>query len=112
MFKHLRGRTKNGKLRDDTLHALLIMGADAGLDSVRPVLGGSTKLSTNESHTYVQNEELMRASREIIQGKRDYALTNQGLVADGRFTVNLERRGHGLQVNMFLSSMAEDLNLV
>jgi len=112
MFKHMRGRTKNGKLRDDTLHALLIMGADAGLDSVRPVLGGSTKLSTNESHTYVQNEELMRASREIIQGKRDYALTNQGLVADGRFTVNLERRGHGLQVNMFLSSMAEDLNLV
>lgn len=112
ILKHLRARTKNGKLQDPTLHALLIMGADAGLDSVRPVLGGTTKLSTNSSHTYVQNEEIIRATQEIINGTRPYEITNQGLQAGGNFSVQLERRSHGIQINGFLSSKSEDLNEV
>jgi len=105
---------KTGELSPNSpmLHALLMIGADAGLDSVSTPLGVMTNTKTNETHVYNQNEEIMRPVREAISGDRQTQMTRGGLKVDGNFEVNLKNARNRVGIACLVSSKEEDLELI
>jgi len=99
--------------KDPMLHALLLMGVDAGIDSTQTnVMGVTTKTDTNESHVYNQNGEIMKSVEEVLSGKRPFTFSRSGLRIDRGMKVELNNERNRVAVNSYIPSIQENLDLV
>jgi len=112
--KSLRDRGKSEMdNKDPMLHALLLMGVDAGIDSTQTnVMGVTTKTDTNESHVYNQNGEIMKSVEEVLSGKRSFTFSRSGLRIDRGMKVELNNERNRVAVNSYIPSLQENLDLV
>lgn len=107
-----RGKTEMDK-DDPMLHAMLLLGADAGLDSTQEnVMGVTTKTGTKESHVYNQNGEIMKSIEEVLNGKREFTFSRSGLRIDRGMKVELNNERNRVAVNAYIPSVEENLDLV
>ena len=107
-----RGKSEMDK-DDPMLHAMLLLGVDAGLDSTSEnVMGVTTKTGTNESHVYNQNAEVMKSVEEVLSGKRGFTFGRSGLRVDGGMKVELNNERNRVAVNAYIPSTEENLDLV
>jgi len=99
--------------KDPMLHALLLMGVDAGIDSTQTnVMGVTTKTDTNESHVYNQNGEIMKSVEGVLSGKRPFTFSRSGLRIDRGMKVELNNERNRVAVNSYIPSIQENLDLV
>ena len=112
--KSLSERGKSEMDKDDPmLHAMLLLGADAGLDSTSEnVMGVTTKTDTNESHVYNQNGEIMKSVEEVLNGKREFTFGRSGLRIDRGMKVELNNERNRVAVNAYIPSLEENLDVV
>lgn len=112
--KSLADRGKSEMDKDDPmLHAMLLLGADAGLDSTQEnVMGVTTKTGTNESHVYNQNGEIVKSVEEVLSGKRGFTFGRSGLRVDGGMKVELNNERNRVAVNAYIPSTEDNLDLV
>ena len=105
---------KTGELPANSpmLHAILMLGVDAGLDSTGSPVGVMTNTKTNTSHVYDQNEEIIRPVREAISGERQTQMTRGGLKVDGNFAVDMKNARNRVGISCQISSREEDLELL
>ena len=107
-----RGKTEMDK-DDPMLHAMLLLGADAGLDSTQEnVMGVTTKTGTKESHVYNQNGEIMKSIEEVLSGKREFTFSRSGLRIDRGMKVELNNERNRVAVNAYIPSVEDNLDLV
>lgn len=107
-----RGKTEMDK-DDPMLHAMLLLGADAGLDSTQEnVMGVTTKTGTKQSHVYNQNGEIMKSIEEVLSGKREFTFSRSGLRIDRGMKVELNNERNRVAVNAYIPSVEENLDLV
>ena len=107
-------RDKSGELPNNSpmLHAILMLGVDAGYDSKGKPIGVMTNTKTNTSHVYDQNNEIMRPVREAISGDRKTQMTRGGLKVDGNFAVDMKNARNRVGISCQISSREEDLELL
>ena len=112
--KSLADRGKSEMTKDDPmLHAMLLLGADAGLDSTQEnVMGVTTKTDTKESHVYNQNAEIMKSIQGVMDGSLEFTFGRSGLRVAGGMKVELNNERNRVAVNCYIPSTEENLDLV
>ena len=112
--KSLADRGRSEMTKDDPmLHAMLLLGADAGLDSTSEnVMGVTTKTGTKESHVYNQNGEIMKSVQDVLEGRRSFSFSRSGLRIDRGMKVELNNERNRVAVNAYIPSTEENLDLV
>lgn len=98
---------------DPILHALLLLGVDAGLDTTQDnLMGVTTKTDTNESHVYNQNQEIMSSVEGVLSGERGFNFSRSGLRIDRGMMIELKSERNRVAVNAMIPSLAQFLDLI